>query len=196
MKKIALLIIAACCIFTAYCGIPKAYRKYFVNCCNAGKTTIRERLDIDGYFTCQIISGGLPLNVNIIFYDNGVCVESWGGATRPTPSEELNDVIKKGSKSYFYHDCNWGFYELKGDTLLSRTIQRSSIMRPDAIFSETYYKIKSRTSIVRLNMREGKEEETRNFLPHPLPNSDYSWIKKRKCKPCDNLKLPAQTEYE
>ena len=185
MKRTILLFVALG-VSNAYCAhVPKVYKKYFVNCCNAGKTNIRQRLDIDGYFTYQYLIGSTVCRGNVLFFDNGLCVDNWG--LTDSTGKTLMEVVKEGAKSYFYQDAAWGTYELRGDTIITRTIVRASLLRPQASFAENFYKVKNRTTLIDISPVSDIKYQSLNlnFVPYQiLPNPDYSWIKKQKCKPC------------
>jgi hypothetical protein len=183
--------------------VPNKYKKYFINCCNPKSTTIRLLINIDGYYklkTSWLLNPRDTIYTNMLFYEDGICVSGWGGYDS-NRQQFLNSVITKGPKHWFYENCSWGFYEINGDTIVVRSIVPGTFMRPVSV-EERWYKIIDRNTIQKIystslekmtaKAKASHRKAWANFIGSPskfyplqnTPPSNYSWLRKQKCKLC------------
>lgn len=185
--------------------VPNQYKKYFKNCCNSKKTTIRSLIDIDGYYSLGMVYSNNyngPLKVDtfyakILFYEDGFIVSAWGGYDVFSDSEYLAHVVKNGDQDFFYKNAFWGQYEIRNDTIIIRSILYGTFMRKVAV-EEDIYKVVNRKTIHLVSHKDltDKKDNQNGILnikyvdgiftdANIIPVNTYSWLRRQKCVDCN-----------
>ncbi|MDI9312709.1 MAG: hypothetical protein QM535_21045 [Limnohabitans sp.] len=204
--KVILVFLFFCFLFRISFSqrIPNQYKKYFKNCCNPKKTTIRSLIDIDGYYSLGIVysnnKGSLKVDTffaKILFYEDGFNVSAWGGYDGFSDSEYLAQVVKNGDQDFFYKNAFWGQYEIRNDSIIIRSILFGTFMRKVAV-EEDIYKVVDRKTIRLVSHKDltDKKNNQNGVLnikyvdgiftdANIIPLNKYSWLRRQKCVDCN-----------
>jgi hypothetical protein len=186
--------------------IPNKYKKYFKNCCNPKTTNIRSLIEIDGFFKMGLVylneSQAERVDTfftRILFYEDGFKVSAWGGVSGQSDNEFLIQVDKNGAKDYFYKNAFWGQYQIRNDTIVTRSILPGTFMRATSV-EENIYKVINRTTILLVghsdltNLKANKNNTSNiQYLPanfiysNIIPVNKHSWLRNQKCISCNSI---------
>jgi hypothetical protein len=164
---------------------------------------LNDKLNINGYYTIddELNSGYIYGNyTNMIFFDDGMFVSGFFNL-KDIETSKVGQVIPKyidrliksrdnGERVYeFYEGCIWGYYFVKGDTIIVRNIKRPFLGSSDSFWysDEKWFKIIDKDSICTILSSPWIDEAAKNksqlcMYFRPLiqrPESD-GWLKYEK----------------
>jgi hypothetical protein len=177
---------------TSVC-LPKSIEETFTLCYSGDSTSIREVLNIDGYF--RIYRRSKPSGMAMILYDDGTLIAEAFSGKPPEPdmsdfefflSEVCADSTGKARRRFNTAFC-YGLYEIRGDTLVTQVANWPDIMAGFRSWEE-HFIIINRNNIQHSYYRQlGPEhkkgekrflyEEELRFVPFNCKPKAYIWFK-------------------
>lgn len=213
----ALLLIVQSCSGVVYAPIPRNEKRGFDFCYDGKDTGLDSLIRIDGYYEIRTVKydnyvdttlNGYPYkkpvdtliahkdSTLIAFFNDGMTASSWLGYEYLLKKQNNGELDQSKLQDYF---TSWGNYKVQGDSIITHTINRPSLLSANWFGREEVYVIKdSRTleflSRESFNPRYKKHligfDSLMNYSNATFRSTDFLpvtdvWLKKKKWFKCE-----------
>jgi hypothetical protein len=204
IKNIFIVLIALSLFSCAYIGVPKHIKRGFTFCYSEEETNIKELINIEGYFEMNTPNSS---SLAFMFYEDGTFLYGFfdvdedrrkkGDSNISLYFREIINDNKGQISTVFYKSFQWGYYQIKGDTIKAQYVNHPASPSPTWSAWEVWYKIIDRNTIVEIyhnpihymsesdweNWEKNKKQREKTIVPakfipvdeKPAPNC---WLKK------------------
>ena len=155
IKYILVLLIGLSIFSCAYISVPKHIKQGFTFCYLEEKTSIKEIINIEGYFEMKTTNSS---SLNFMFFEDGIFLYGFYDVDEnrrkkgyPSISSYFKEIVNDENgqlSSVFYNSFQWGAYQIFGDIIKVQFVNHPASPSPYWSAWEVWYKVIDKNTII------------------------------------------------